>query len=258
MSSLRPLFQTYRLQPQGKTTASSVLRFHLDGSRPRATYVLAYVIRSAPIAFTTLANGNVTFDLPLPLANAIAANGKQATCEPDTDDRRRGLSAAEACLLSDVQAVAVVVNDRPELASSLLLLPSSCPTLAVGWIETVVLDFFAWARQKSYFPSATAVGLLHIGTVLTWAVYSIYKSNVYTGSQIVHQVIPAGDTASSPPNDISASATSSSVSSASCPSVTLSATILVRLISNLSLKFPTDSSPSANKLQASKVPRRRI
>ena len=235
-----------------------MLCFHSDGPRPRATYVLVYAIRSAPIAFTTLANGSVTFDLPLPLANAIAANGKQATCEADTDDRRRGLSSAEACLLSDVQAVAVVVNDRPELASSLLLLPSSCPTLTVGWIETVVLNFFAWARQRSYFPSASAVGLLHIGTVLTWAVYSIYKSNVYTGSQIVHQVIPAGDTDSSPSSDISASATSSSAPSASCPSVTLSATTVVRPIPNISLKLPTDSSPSANKLQTSKVPRRRI
>lgn len=195
-------------------------------------------MRSAPITFTTLANGNVTFDLPLPLANAIAANGKQATCEPDTDDRRRGVSSDGACLLSDVKAVAVVINDRPELASSLLLLPNRCPTLAAGWIETVVLDFFAWAQAKRYFPSASAVGLLHIGTVLTWAVYSIYKSTVYTGSQMIHQVIPASDIDSSPSGGISARITSSSASSASCPSVTLASTTVVRPISNDTIENP--------------------
>lgn len=213
-----------------------MLHSHLDYPRPRAMCVFAYAIRSAQITFTTLASGNVTFDLPLPLANAIAANGKQATCEPDTNDRRRGVSSAEACLLSNVESVAVVVNDRPELANSLLLLPSSCPTLAVGWIETVVLNFFAWARQKKYLPSASSVGLLHIGTVLTWAVYSIYESNVYTGSQIVHQVIPASDIGSSPTSGISASVISSSASSASCPSVTLAATTVVRPVEKHSIE----------------------
>ena len=205
-----------------------MLRSQLDCPRPRAMCVFAYTIRSAPITFTTLSSGNVTFDLPLPLANAIAANGTQATCQIDTEDRRRGISSAEACLLSNVERVAVVVNGRPELASSLLLLPSSCPTLSVDWIETVVLDFAAWARQQSIFPSASPLGLLHIGVVLAWAVYSFSQSSFYTGGQIVHQVIPASDISLSPISGITATFTNSSTSSTSCPSVTLSTTTVVR------------------------------
>lgn len=167
----------------------------------------------------TLANGNVTCNLPPILANAIAANARQATC---TNDRKRQLSGPGDCLLRDVEHVATVVHNTPALVEILTLLNIDGPRLAAGFVESVVVAAVDSFTDSGLFSFASDIRLLEIATVLVWAVYIISQTNVYSGSAIEHITIPASEISSS------TSATRSAASTASCPSITLSATTVVR------------------------------